>query len=83
MASAFLVATAAEEDVSIVVLEGGMMRRTYFDARFLTMFAVLVVISVALGNLMREGSLDASHTTEKMLMVERTWFNGVVSRAIH
>ena len=47
MAPAFLVATAVEEDVSIVVLEGRGMRRTYFDARFLTMFAVLVVISVA------------------------------------
>ena len=48
MASAFLVATAAEEDVSIVVLESRGMRRVYFDARFLTMFAVLVVISVVL-----------------------------------
>ena len=51
MASAFLIATAAEEDVSIVVLEGGGMRRAYFDARFLTMFAVLVLISVALAGL--------------------------------
>ena len=49
MATAFLVATAAEEDVSIVVLEGRGLRRAYFDARFLTMVAVLVMISVALG----------------------------------
>lgn len=45
------------------------MRRAYFDARFLTMIAVLLVISVAPGKLKQEEYLDGSHTTQKMLMV--------------
>ena len=39
------------------------MRRAYFDARFLTMVAVLLLFSVALGKLKQEGDWDVSHTT--------------------
>ena len=51
------------------MLEKRGMQKAYFDARFLTMIAVLLVISVALGKLKQEGYLDVSHTTQKMLMV--------------
>ena len=64
------------------MLEGRVMLRAYFDARFLTIFAVLLVISVALGRLNEGVDLNALHTSQKMVMVRRTWFNSVVSRAI-
>ena len=51
------------------MLEGRGLRRAYFDARFLTMVAVLVVISIALRQLDPKWNLDALHTSQKRLMV--------------
>ena len=88
MASAFLVATAEEEGQYCMWVFGGLWKGEgcggrYFDARFLTIIAVLLVVSIAQEDLDWERDLGALHTAERMLMVWRAWFNVVVSRAIH